>query len=151
MNSPHDQGGDVAALDDDGQVLDSLVTSVAEPPEGVLLPRARVDNMERVAPERLTRLVTRTVSMIAGQSYQIAGEDSRRVSVVISAPSGAEATVVQVGATAGDLASPVTRAVFAIPAIGGTVELSHTGQIWAAVPNDSTISVTLTSKDGPNA
>lgn len=84
----HDEGDAVKptpALDDDGQVLDSLVTSEAEPPRRGDLPRdTRARVRGEVLPERV-EMRTRSLSLPAGTPYLIAPDSRFRKEISIAA------------------------------------------------------------------
>lgn len=116
-------------LDDDWEVIDSLVEQEAAPPDSESLPRATRATIMRPKIPQVTRQIARTTSLASGAPYLLAGKDPWRKSLTISTEASAGAGF-RIADSGSDALSPLTSAHYTLGS-DGTLALTHTGEIWA--------------------
>lgn len=128
-------GGDgnfVADLtDDDGTILDSLVSSEAEPPERDELPVVRLD-MRPLASKpipAIQRMVVRTYTMAPRTPYLIATANPWRERILLSVDTG-NATDVAFAPTSTEVLSSGSSYISRFN-IYGDLNLEYNGELWA--------------------
>lgn len=140
----------VPQLDDDGQVLDSLVSPDAEPPTPHDVPLVPVERLERVRVPALTRMQTRTTSLAPGVPYLIAGEDPWRSSLTLGPGEDASGTLRLAGSPS-DCLNPLTSARVYVDSTSSTaVSVPHTGAVYVCAADSISVSITVITKDADN-
>lgn len=118
--------------DDDGAILDSLVSSEAEPPERDELPIVRIDM--RPVPTKaippIKSMVARTITVAPNTPYQLARANPWRESIHVEAGLNNTSTSnVFYGPSATDVLNPLTRFGFYYTIYDDT-RFMYNGDMW---------------------